>query len=148
MSQTPADPVVGVLDTCVVIDAGLGLIDLDLLPDVQLITAITLGELAFGSLAAESTQERAVRQIRLHRTEVSFGDSVLPYDADAARAYGGVCASVVASGRSTRRRVADLQIAAIAVSRSLPLFTVSHRDFVGIDALLLVPLERNERSGL
>ena len=56
----------------------------------------------------------------------------------AARSYGQVVATVAASGRSQRRRVADLLIAAVAHANGLALYTRNPEDLVGIDALITV----------
>ena len=62
----------------------------------------------------------------------------LPFDAEAARTYARVFASVRAAGRSSRTRVADLLIAATAASNGLPLYTRNPSDFVGLDKVLKV----------
>lgn len=62
----------------------------------------------------------------------------LPFDADAARAFGVVSAAVLANGRTTRSRVADLMIASVAVVHRLPLYTIKPGDFVGLEELLTV----------
>lgn len=54
----------------------------------------------------------------------------IPFDADAARAYGLVYAAVHAAGRKPRgARAIDLLIAATAVAAELPLFTRNPDDF-------------------
>ena len=58
---------------------------------------------------------------RIQRIE-SLIDSI-PFDTQAARAYGLVYAAVVQSGRTQRRRIADLLIASSAIAENLPLFT-------------------------
>lgn len=128
----------GVLDTCVVID--LGRIADDELPDEQAITTITLGELSVGPLIAGDPAERARRQARLQAVEHEFADAMLPYDQAAARAFGAVMAGAIARGRRSRVRVGDFQIAAIALSNGLPLYTVNVDDFAGIDGLELRPV--------
>ena len=105
----------GLLDTSVVID--LGNIEPAQLPDRISISAITMAELAAGPHATDDPAERARRQDRLQRAESTFDP--LPFDADAARAYGRIYASVLAAGRKARgRRAVDLLIAATAVSGS------------------------------
>ena len=67
----------------------------------------------------------------------------IPFDAEAARIYGRICAAVISAGRKPRRRVADLMIAAIAVAEDLPLFTTNPDDCKGLDDLLtVVPVTR------
>jgi predicted nucleic acid-binding protein len=123
----------GVLDTSVVID--LGTIDLNSLPSEVAVTALTMAELAAGSHAATDSDERARRQDRLQRTEAAF--SPLPFDADAARAYGRIFAAVTPAGRKARgARAVDLMIAAIACSVELPLYTRNPSDFAALDDLV------------
>jgi len=123
----------GVLDTSVVID--LDTIDLDALPSEVAVTALTMAELAAGPHAATDPDERARRQDRLQRTEAAF--SPLPFDADAARAYGRIYAAVASTGRKARgARAVDLMIAAIACSVGLPLYTRNPSDFAALDDLV------------
>lgn len=60
------------------------------------------------------------------------------FDAEAARAFGRVAASLHRAGRKPSARVYDALIAAIAVSRNLPLHTCNPADFAGIDSLEVV----------
>lgn len=53
--------------------------------------------------------ERARRLDVLQRAENEFGP--IPFDAEAAGIHGRICAAVISSGRTPRRRVADLMIA-------------------------------------
>jgi hypothetical protein len=55
----------------------------------------------------------------------------LPFDADAARAFGRVAASLRRSGWKTSARAYDAMIAAIAIANSLPLYTCNPEDFRG-----------------
>lgn len=66
----------------------------------------------------------------------------LPFDADAARAYGRVYASVAASGRKARGpRAANLLIAATALSNELPLYTRNAQDFRFLGGLIdVIPI--------
>ena len=121
------------LDTSVVID--LDSIDVSLLPAEVAVTAMTMAELAAGPHAAADPAERALRQDRLQRTEAAF--SPLPFDADAARAYGRIYAAVVAAGRKARgARAVDLMIAAVACSVGLPLYTRNPNDFAALHGLV------------
>jgi len=61
----------------------------------------------------------------------------LPFDADAARAFGRVAASLRASGRKVQARSYDAMIAATAIANELPLYTVNPADFAGIEGLEL-----------
>ncbi|MET7681406.1 type II toxin-antitoxin system VapC family toxin [Streptomyces sp. NPDC005423] len=120
------------------------------LPDEMAITAITLAELSAGPHEVRRNDEhsgydehaeRARRLDVLQRAEHEFDP--IPFDTDAARIYGRICAAVISAGRKPRRRVADLMIAAIAVAEDLPLFTTNPDDFKGLDDLLtVVPVTR------
>jgi len=123
----------GILDTSVVID--LDTVDPNALPLEVAVTTLTMAELAAGPHAATNAAERARRQDRLQRTEAAFAP--LPFDADAARAYGRVYAAVIAAGRKARgARAVDLMIAAIACSVELPLYTRNPDDFAALDGLV------------
>lgn len=125
----------GILDTSVVID--LGSIDRSALPAEGAVTTITMAELAAGPLVTSDPAEQARRQDRLLRAEALFDP--LPFDAPAARSFGAVVAAVRAAGRRPRgRRAMDLLIAAIAVSRGLPLYSRNALDFAGLEQLLEV----------
>jgi tRNA(fMet)-specific endonuclease VapC len=100
------------------------------LPDEPLITAITLAELSVGPLVATNDAERAARQVRLQQAEADFDP--LPFDADAARAFGRVAASLRHAGRKVQARAYDAMIAATAIASGLPLYTVNPADFEGI----------------
>jgi predicted nucleic acid-binding protein len=92
-------------------------------------------------VAAERAEERARRLDILQRAEHEFDP--IPFDADAARAYGRVVAAVLAVGRKPGRRATDLMIAATAMAAGLPLYTANPDDFTGLDRLLdLVPVTR------
>lgn len=122
----------GILDTSTVILLER-LTDPAALPDESLITTVTLAELSVGPLVAVDDHERATRQTRLQQAEADFAP--LPFDADAARAFGRVAASLRRAGRRVQARTYDAMIAAIAVSNALPLYTVNPDDFVGVDGL-------------
>lgn len=125
----------GLVDTSVVID--LELIDADDLPQELAVSAITMAELAAGPHATADSAERARRQDRLQRAEATF--EPLPLDAEVARAYGRVYASVSTAGRKARgRRAVDLFIAATALAAHLPLYTRNPGDFAGLSELLEV----------
>lgn len=129
----PARPEKGVLDTSVVID--LEKFRPDGLPVELAVTALTMAELAAGPAAASSAEERARRQDRLQRAEAAF--EPLPFDANAARAYGRVYAAVAEAGRKARgARAVDLLIAATALSVKLPLYTRNGDDFAALDDLI------------
>ena len=121
----------GILDTSTVIL--LERLDEADLPDEPLITAVTLAELSVGPLIATEDEERAARQARLQQAEADFDP--LPFDADAARAFGRVAASLRHAVRTVQARAYDAMIAAIAIANRLPLYTVNPSDFEGIGDL-------------
>lgn len=127
----------GILDTNAVILLQ-SLEDSSCLPKRPSITTITLAELTVGPLAANSESERAARQAHLQQAESDF--EALPFDAAAARAFGRVASDLRSSGRKKKARAYDALIAAVAVSRALPLYTANPDDFQGIADLDIVPL--------
>jgi len=125
----------GLLDTSVLIDWDEPSVAAAL-PDESSVCAITLAELAAGPHLASTAAEGARRQARLQQVEATF--EPLAFDAAAARSYGQVVAAVADSGRSHRRRIADLLIAATAHANGLALYTRNPDDFAGLEDLLLV----------
>jgi predicted nucleic acid-binding protein len=107
-----------------------------LLPDEPLISAITLAELSVGPLVAASDEERAARQAHLQQAEADF--EPIPFDANAARAFGQVAASLRRSGRKTAARSYDAMIAATAIANELPLYTCNPADFAEIAGLDII----------
>jgi predicted nucleic acid-binding protein len=123
----------GLLDTSVIID--FDDIDPNALPIESAISAISMAELAAGPHAALDVTERSRRQDRLQRAEAAFG--ALPFDGNAARAYGRVVAAQLASGRRARgARSVDLLIAATALAVGLPLYTRNGDEFRAIEDLV------------
>ena len=99
------------------------------------VAAITLAELVAGVHATRNPNERAARQDRLQRVQATL--EALPFDADAARAYGRVFAAIPGAGRKARgKRAIDLLIAATALSVGLPLYTRNIADFSGLEGVL------------
>ncbi|NMH99934.1 PIN domain-containing protein [Pseudonocardia acidicola] len=125
----------GLLDTSTVINLPR-LTDAAALPDVPLISTITLAELSVGPLVATSQQERAARQAVLQQAEADFDP--LPFDPAAARAFARVAAALRQSGRKPQARAYDAMIAAVALARDLPVHTSNPNDFAGIDGLTVV----------
>jgi hypothetical protein len=91
---------------------------------------------------ASDQTERAARQAHLQRAESDFDP--LPFDADAARAFGRVSASLRRAGRKTTARAYDAMIAAIAIANDLPVYTCNAKDFSGIDELDMVVVPNPE----
>lgn len=123
----------GLLDTSVLID--LDKIDVSVLPIAVAVSVLTMAEVAAGPHATDDPAERARRQDRLQRAEAAFDP--LPFDGEAARAYGRIVAAVMAAGRKARgTRAVDLLIAATALSAGLPLYTRNGNDFRALDGLV------------
>jgi len=131
----PGDaPTCGLIDTNIVIH--LAALDPVRLPEEMVLSAVTLAELSAGPHHTDDRAERARRTAVLQHAEATFDP--LPFDADAARAFGMVSAAVLAAGRIPRRRIADLMIASIAAVNRLTLYTTNPDDFTGLDHLITV----------
>jgi len=126
----------GLLDTSVVID--IEILDPSQLPGEVAVSVLTMAELAAGPHATSDPEERGRRQDRLQRAEAAFDP--LPFDTDAARAYGRVFSAVMATGRKKARgaRAVDLLIAATALAAGLPLYTRNGDDSLALDGLVEV----------
>lgn len=133
----------GLLDTRTVILLPR-LQDPDILPAEPYISSITLAELSVGPLVATSDAERAARLAHLQQAEADFDP--LPFDADAARAFGQVASSLRRSGRKAAARAFDAMIAAVALANEMPLYTCNPADFAGIDGLTVVALPHPDGS--
>lgn len=123
------------LDTSVLVD----LADPDVwaaFPAEAAVSSISLAELSAGPQLTADPLERGRRIAHLQRVEALF--DALPFDRDAARSYGLIVAAVSRSGRSHRRRFADLLIAAVAHAGQFDLYTRKPADFAGLDDLLTI----------
>lgn len=136
-AKSPADER-GILDTSTFVHLRR-LPDARDLPAEPLITAITLAELAVGPLLVRGKDERARRQAHLQWAEADFVP--LPFDEEAARAFGSVSVSLRLAGRKVTARTFDALIAAIAIANDLPLHTCNPGDFERIDRLEVVPVQ-------
>lgn len=116
-----------VLDTSVLLGPDPGPIEADVA-----ISAISLAELHFGVLVARTAEVRAERLRRVAVIEKTF--DALPVDDAVARAYGRLAAAV--AGRQPRARVADLLIAATAVSQQAVLWTRNANDLTGLEGFV------------
>jgi tRNA(fMet)-specific endonuclease VapC len=128
----------GVLDTSALIALDGG--SPEHFPSQPSITTVTLAELAVGPLVAGSDLERAKRQEHVQMAEADF--EPLPFDTEAARAFGLVSASLRQAGRKARSRTFDAMIAAIAIANGLPLFTCNPSDFRHIERLEVIAVPR------
>ena len=118
----------GVLDTSVFIANETGrALDESAIPEEVATTVITLAELNAGILAAGSAD---VRARRLATLDVVSDMEALPVDEDAARVWARLRVHLAETGR--RMGINDLWIAAIAVSRGLPVITQDD-DFAALD---------------
>jgi tRNA(fMet)-specific endonuclease VapC len=109
------------------------LVDASSLGERPTISTITLAELSVGPHVATDPVERASRQAQVQQAERDF--EPLPFDDAAARAFGRIATDLRSAGRKTSARAFDALIAAVAVSRELPLHTVNPDDFRGINGL-------------
>ena len=126
---------VGLLDTSALINLE-NLNEADL-PDVIVVSALSLAELAAGPHATPDPIERSRRQDRLQRAEALFNP--VPFDTEAARAYGEVYAATLAAGRKARgNRAIDLMIAATARATRLPLYTCNPSDLGVVQGLFQI----------
>jgi tRNA(fMet)-specific endonuclease VapC len=116
----------------------------DSLPREPLISTITLAELSVGPLVARTESEREARLAHLQQAEAVFDP--LPFDADAARVFGRVAASLRRAGRKPAARAYDAMIAAVAIANRLPLHTCNPHDFAGIEGLDLVAVPHPDSS--
>lgn len=124
----------GLLDTSVLID--LDQIDPSRLSATVAVSALSMAELAAGPHATNDPDERGRRQDRLQRAEAAFDP--LPFDGEAARAYGRVFAMMAAGRKARGARAVDLLIAAAALSAGLPLYTRNGDDFRALGDLVEV----------
>lgn len=132
----------GLLDTSTVVL--LGRLHPEDLPEEPLISAVTLAELSVGPLVTTNRKERAARQAVLQQAEADFRP--VPFDAESARAFGGVAAALRAAGRKVQARSYDAMIAATAIANELPLYTVNPVDFTGIEGLDLRPVHHPDQD--
>ncbi|MDO5503576.1 MAG: type II toxin-antitoxin system VapC family toxin [Actinomycetia bacterium] len=132
----------GLLDTNILILRPW--IDSSELPAESAISAVTLAELTAGVHMVEGA-DAAARSERARRVEVlqvvEREFDPIPFGTAAARSYGRICAAVQRTGRSPRRRIADLMIAAVGVAEGLPVYTTNPDDFAGLDDIVeMVPV--------
>ena len=118
----------GVLDTSVFIANETGrTLDESAIPELVATTVITLAELNAGILASGSSE---IRARRLATLDAVADIAALPADEDAARVWARLRVYLAESGR--RMGINDLWIAAIAVSRGLPVITQDD-DFAALE---------------
>ncbi len=91
-------------------------------------SAVSEAELRFGAAILPPGRRRDTLFLEIDAMlRDAFEDRVLPFDSDAARAYGDIAAVRRSAGRPVAP--ADCQIAAIAASRDMAVATRNVRDF-------------------
>ena len=100
-------------------------------PEQQFTSSVTLGELLYGALRSS----RAAALLERIEAVMPAELPVLPFDAAAARRYGGLRAELEARG--TPIGDADMRIAAIALSRGLKMVTGNERHFRRVPDLIV-----------
>lgn len=100
------------------------------------VSVVSLAELHFGVLRAAGSAHLAERLRRL--TEIEHRFTPIPVDRRVAIAYGECADAVAERGRNLRPRSFDLLIAATARVEGVPLATLNHEDFRGLEHLVEV----------
>lgn len=91
-------------------------------------SAVSEAELRYGAAILPPGRRRDTLFLEIDAMlRDAFEDRVLPFDSDAARAYGNIAAVRRSAGRPVAP--ADCQIAAIAASRDMAVATRNVRDF-------------------
>lgn len=101
-------------------------------------SAVGEAELRYGaaSLPAGRRRNMLFQEIEAMLRD-AFGDRVLPFDSEAARAYGYIAATRCSVGRPVAP--VDCQIAAIAASRGMVVATRNVRDFEDMEIDIVDP---------
>ena len=101
-------------------------------------SAVGEAELRYGVAILPPGRRRETLASNIERMlRDAFGNRVLPFDGDAARAYADIAAMRRSAGRPVAP--ADCQIAAIARSRNMAVATRNVRDFEDIDIEVVDP---------
>jgi tRNA(fMet)-specific endonuclease VapC len=82
----------------------------------------------------------------LQQAEADF--DAIAFDAESARAFGAVAASLRASGRKPAARAYAALIAASAIANGLPLYTCNPNDFQAISGLDMRPVPHPDHGDL
>lgn len=102
------------------------------------LSAVSEAELRCGAAILPAGRRRDMLFLRIEAMlRDAFDDRVLPFDSDAARAYGNIAAVRRSAGRPVAP--ADCQIAAIAASRGMAVATRNVCDFEGMGIKILDP---------
>ncbi|CAN5355106.1 hypothetical protein BH24ACT9_BH24ACT9_05760 [soil metagenome] len=113
------------------------------LPQESVVSAVTLAELSVGPHVARTANQRVARQAHLQQAESDF--ETIAFDANAARVFGRVAASLRSAGRKPAARAYDALIAASAIAEAIPLYTCNPDDFAGMDGLTVHPVPHPDR---
>ena len=101
-------------------------------------SAVSEAELRYGATILPAGRRRDTLFFKIDAMlRDAFEDRVLPFDQDAARAYGNIAAVRRSAGRPVA--LADCQIAAIAASRGIAVATRNVRDFEGMGIEVVDP---------
>ena len=102
------------------------------------LSAVSEAELRYGAAILPLGRRRETLFFKIEAMlSDAFDDRVLPFDSDAARAYGCIAAARRAAGRPVAS--ADCQIAAIAAASRLRLATRNVRDFEDMGVEIVNP---------
>ncbi|WP_261554727.1 type II toxin-antitoxin system VapC family toxin [Frankia tisae] len=121
----------GVLDTSVLVAAGVAPI-----PGELAVSVASIAELQFGVLIARTSEARAIRLARLSAIQRRFDP--LPIDGAVADSYARLAARVVEIGRQPRSRTMDLLIAATAHAHGASVYTRNAADLTGLEDLVRI----------
>jgi hypothetical protein len=109
--------------------------------DECFVSALTLGEIQFGISRLATSARRGELTRWLHAELIpTFHDRILPFDRDAAIAWGDLAAHAFTQGKTLP--IVDSQIAATAKAHGLTLVTRNLRDFSELGIELLNPWAR------
>ena len=129
-----------IFDTCIWVGLAAGQLDRNIViaaagDQPVFLSAISLGELAFGVESCLDPAERAARAAYLRQVETR---PVLDVSRSTAAAFGVLAAATRHAGRSPRPRYNDLWIAAQAIEHGYVLLTTNTNDFAGLPGLRLI----------
>lgn len=129
-----------IFDTCIWIAIAAGTLNrqrvIAVAGDTPIFTSvISLGELNFGVRSCADPAERARRAAVLRQIERR---PTLDITAQTTSAFGLLCATVKAAGRSPRPRINDLWRAAQTIENSYSLMTLNQRGFHDLPGLRVV----------
>lgn len=129
-----------ILDSCVWVGVATGQVAREVViaaagPEPVFLSAISLGELAFGVHSCAEPAERARRGAYLRKLEQR---PVLDVTRHTAAAFGVLAAAAKQAGRSPRPRYNDLWIAAQALEHDYGVMTVNAADFADLPGVRIV----------